>query len=172
MCRIPLAAESSCDFRELGAYLGNVGLIEERMSSDDNFHSLIKENLDSGRIELGIDVVRLNRSDSPVYRWSDHTLPGMLLLFLVAYNFYSAGWVWGLLSLICSVVLFLSLVRKWGFSRLKGRARHYALSSSDHWSNLWTLGGLSMQLTGSDPAYCYSPEDSWRDFAREHLLPH
>ena len=142
------------------------------MSADDNLHSLIKENLESGRIELGIDVVRLNRPDSPVYRWSDHNLPGMLLLLLVVYNFYSAGWVWGLLSLVCSVALFFSLIRKWGFSRLKRRTQQYALSSSDSWSNLWTFGGVSMRLTDSDTVDCISPDDPWRDFAREHLLPH
>lgn len=148
-----------------------VCLAGAKMSSDDNFHSLIKKSLVSGRIELGVDWVRLNRPDSPMYRWTDHNLPGLLVTAAVVLNFYLGGWVWGLISLTCSVVLFFWLIRKWGFSRLDKRTRQYVLASSDNWWRLWEFGGLNMRLTGSDTVNCVSPGDSWRDFAREYLLP-
>jgi len=45
---VPLAAESKYDFRELGAYQGNVGLIEPRYASD---------TIPSGRSRAGCESI-------------------------------------------------------------------------------------------------------------------
>ena len=140
------------------------------MSSDDNFHALIKKAYEAGNLEIGVNCVRLNRPASPVYRWTDHNLPGFILAGFVIYNFYEGGLVWGLVSLGCSVVILLWLVRKWGFSRLDKRAKQYALSSSHNWWQLWNFGGLSLRLRDDRSIDCISPDDSWRGFARDHLL--
>ena len=140
------------------------------MSSDDNSHALIVRALEREEIELGVNWVCLNRPGSPVYRWSDHNLPGLILGGFVVFIFYAGGWAWGLVGLGCGVVILFQQVRKWGFSRLDKRAQQYALSSSDNWQELWEFGGLSMHLTIDRSVDCLSPADSWRDFARDQLL--
>ena len=140
------------------------------MGSDDNFHRLIKTACENGTAEIGVDVVRLNRSGSSVYRWTDHNLSGVILAGAVIYSFYAGGWAWGLVSLACSIVLFFWLVRRWGFSRLERRAKRYAISSAANWHELWEFGGLSLRLKDDPTTDCVSPDGSWRDFARDHLL--
>ena len=140
------------------------------MGSDDNFHSLIKTAYENGIAEIGVSRVRLNRPGSPVYRWTDHNLPGVILAGCVIYSFYEGGWAWGIVSLACSIVLMFWQVRKWGFSRLEKRAKRYAISSSHNWLELWEFGGLSLRLKDDPTTDCFSPDDSWRDFARGHLL--
>ncbi len=140
------------------------------MSSLDNFHRMVQEAHDLGRIEIGVGEVQLNRPGSPVYRWSDHNLPGLLIAVAVIANFVLSGWKWGLVSLVCGLVLLLWQVRKWGFARLRRRTLSYVFSSVEAWMQLWDIGALSIRLKNQPEIYCMSPRDNWVDFARQHLL--
>lgn len=143
---------------------------QEIVSSDENFHQQIKKASEDGRVEIGIDIVALNRPGSPVYSWADHNLPGLVLLAGVIYIFYLFGWLWGGVSLFVWVVLLMWPIRKLGFERLRQRTLRYVLASSDNWFVLWEHGSLSLRLRENPSATCLSPKESWQDFVRTHLL--
>ena len=140
------------------------------MSSVDDFHRMIHDANERGLVEIGVGLVQLNRPGSPVYRWSDHNLPALLVLAAVVLTFVLGGWKWGLVSLVCGVILVLWQVRKWGFKRLRERTLKYVFSSTEAWMQMWDIGALSIRLKNQSDIYCMSPRDNWVDFARQHLL--
>lgn len=140
------------------------------MSSDDNFLRLIREAHGKGIIQIGVGEAQLNRPGSPVYSWTDHNLPGTILLIAVALLVYFTNWKWGVLGTMGALVLLLWPIRLWGFARLRRRTLAYVLSSPVAWWQLWEIGALSMRLTASPEISCMAPEASWVKFARDHLL--
>lgn len=136
------------------------------MNREEDHRSLVRA-VNDGKIEVGVDVIRLNRSDSPVYKWTDHNLPAFVLAGIVAYVFYAFGQIWGFVGLSASIVAFFWPVRKWGFAKLKYRTREMALSSLDGWETLWRFGGLSVRRGAEEDSQCVSPNDDWHQFMQD-----
>ena len=140
------------------------------MGSIDNFHALVKRGVEEGEIELGYNHWVLNKPGSQVYSQGDHVIPTLFIAAIVAYSFYIGGIVWGLISLLCGILLFLIFVRGWVMLRLEQRTRRLALSDADNWTRLWESGALSLRL-GADPEIeCFSGRDDWIAFARRYLI--
>lgn len=140
------------------------------MGSEDNFHSLLKESRDSGEIEIGTNIWRINGPRSPVYSSVENALPYLILTVVVVAAFFLFGWMIAVIVLLVALILSVFLIPRIVSRRVRQRALNFALRNVDHWMSLWDAGALSLRMTNNSGARCRSPDGDWKEFLRENFL--
>lgn len=135
------------------------------MATDQQLHARIRRAEPAREIEIGVDLRRLNRPDSPVFARWDNALPGFALVAAVLLAFVLGGWVWALAIAASGLILLATVVNLLVMTRLRTRALRMALADAEGWQRLWDLGGLTLRLPGRPESECAAPED-WRTLAR------
>ena len=122
-----------------------------------------------GRIELGIDLKRLNRPDSPVFSRRDMLLPWVALVCIVVVGWRMGGWLGAGTAAAAMLILMATTINFAVMRRLRQRAHAYALSGLAGFDDLWGYGALSVRLKDDAASEIEGPEDDWRGFARVRL---
>lgn len=138
--------------------------MEETMSSDDNFLKVLQEAAYSHKIQIGVDFWKVNRPGSPFYSYFDNIV-SLIFSVLIGYWWYAN---YNLAFAVISFVVAFLVSGRIIIKRATGRARNAALSDSYIWWEMWTAGALSIRSSNGNQC-CFSPRDSWRDFARSLL---
>ncbi len=139
------------------------------MPTDTQLHDRIREAEAARRVEIGVELRRLNRPDSPVFgRW-DNAVPAFVLIAAVVAAFVFGGWLVALATAASGLVLMLTTVNLAVMSLLRWRALDMALSGPEGWERLWAIGGLTLRLPRRPDTECKGPDGDWRAFVRRHL---
>ena len=139
------------------------------MSDEQQAFEVLQRRIDPGEIQVGIDVWKVNRPGGPFYSAADNGLPILVLAGAVVYSFMHS-WLWGIVSLICSVLLFVSVINKFVFNRARRRITRYVLSDLSCWQEIWEEGCLSLRCS-SGGGECYPGRDDWTAFVLEAEKP-
>jgi hypothetical protein len=139
------------------------------MSRTDNYLAQLRQAVERGEIVIGVNLIKANTPGSPFFRWADNNIPFFVIIVIVAYNFYEGGAIWGLISAVCGIVIFLWLVRRWVMRRVSDRTRAGALSDTILFMVSWRAGLLSLKHVSSGEEI-YSPGDDWEQFVLQHVI--
>lgn len=122
-----------------------------------------------GRIDLGVDLKRLNKPNSPVFSHVDHLLPWAALICLAIAGWRLGGWVGAFAAAASMLVLILTTINWAVMDRLRKRTVAHAMSGRSGFDELWALGGLSIRIKGEATSEVKGPDGDWRAFARSRL---
>ena len=123
----------------------------------------------NGRIDIGFNLKRLNKPDSPVFSHSDNLLPWAAFACLTYGGWRLGGWI-GAVATAASMVVLIATTVNWAvMSRLRKRALAHALSGQQGFDELWAMGALSVRLKNDPSSEVEGPGDDWRAFARRRL---
>lgn len=123
----------------------------------------------SRMVEVGVELRRLNRPDSPVFSRADNATPLFASVGAALAALYFGGWVWAMAIAGSAAILMLTGVNYVVMRRLRRRALAYALAGPEGWQRLWDMGGLSLRLPGRNDTQAVSPDEDWGRFAARHL---
>ena len=120
-----------------------------------------------GRLEIRIEPRRLTHIDSPVASEADGNI-------WVYGGLVAAGglWFWqgltaGAAALAATLLVYVTLGRRYVHRRIERRVRQEALASVETWRRLWRFPGLTLKAKGQpDVADCASPDGNWMAFVR------
>lgn len=139
------------------------------MPTDAQLHDRILRADAARRVDVGVELRRLNRPDSPVFARWDNALPGFVALAAVLLAAILGGWLWALGIAASMLILLLTTVNFVVMTRLRRRAMAMARSGPEGWQRLWDLGGLTLRLPDRPETECAGPEGDWRAFAQRRL---
>ena len=130
--------------------------------SEDLFFK-IRNACHNKELSLGLNLIRLNSPGSPVHKASDNNIVVLFLVAMVIINFLQS-WIWGLLSVVAVLIIFVMFGRKWVFYRLRKRTEEFVLTNYNNWNESWNKGYLSLSSNNLPDHKCLSPNDSWELF--------
>lgn len=122
-----------------------------------------------GRIDIGVDLKRLNTPKSPVFSHVDHLLPWAALICLAVAGWRLGGWIGAAAAASSMLVLILTTINWAVMGRLRKRTLAYAMSGRHGFEELWAFGGLSLRIKGDAASEVVGPDGDWRGFARSRL---
>lgn len=140
------------------------------MGSAENYHSLIRDAANDGKIKIGYNIWAINSPQSPVYRAYENGIPGLIITLLVIYNFIAGGLIWGFVSLISGILFFVVFIRTWIVRRVSARTTALVMADAQNWEQFWSMGAISIRLLGDLDEECFSPVGDWKEFARRNLI--
>jgi len=139
------------------------------MASRTALHARIVAAEDARRVEVGVDLRRLNKPDSPVFSQLENAAPFFAALGAVFAAFWFGGWVWALAVGAGALILVATGIHYVVMLRLRRRSLAYAFSSAERWQRLWDMGGLTLRLPRRAETLVDSPAGDWTRFAARHL---
>lgn len=122
-----------------------------------------------GKVEIGTDLRALNKPGSPAYKRSENLLPWVAFGALTLVGYQMAGWIGAVAVATGMAVLMMTTFSFLVLSRVRNRAKDYALSGRMGFEQLWDGGGLTLRMTGDAASEITGPDDDWRTFARQRL---
>lgn len=118
------------------------------------------------KVEIGVDLRRFNKPESPTYDRKDNALPVVATICCTSTAWLLGGWIWGLAVFGSCVIFSLSTLNLWLMYRLRQRTMALAMSGAEGWDAAWSFGGMSVRRTGQERETA-GPEQDWRLFARQ-----
>ncbi len=141
------------------------------MASRAALHLRIVAAEETRAVEIGVELRRLNKPDSPVFSRAENAAPFFVTVAAVAAGFWLGGWLWALAIGASALILVATGVHYLIMLRLRRRALAYALADAERWQRLWDLGALTLRLPRRDETRIDSPAGDWTGFAARHLRP-
>ncbi|AVM76070.1 hypothetical protein [Magnetospirillum gryphiswaldense] len=134
-----------------------------QQTEDEALHGRLYSAVDTGKVVLLVNEIRLNAPGSPAYSGLDGLLTILVPIVGFVATWWSFGWLVGLASALPWAAVFL-VAGRLVLGRVNGRACRFALMSDAHFDELWRWGGL--RLRTADGAATAREGDDWRAFAR------
>jgi len=140
-----------------------------REPGDDRLHDILRNGLQTGRIQIFTDPRLLDFQGSPVHHQWDHLLPLIGLMTLALVILLAGGLALGIVAMFLFVLVHLVLGRTFIASRLRNRTQAYLCHDVGHFLALWRMGGIALTIPGAAEAPCVAPKGDWRKFIRRHF---
>lgn len=144
-------------------------MAEDEAPEDQALYERIWLAQRDGKVEIGTELRALNKPGSPIFKWSENLLPWVAFVALTLVGLKMAGWIGAVAVAAGMTVLMMTTFSFLVLSRVRKRAKDYALSGRVGFETLWNGGGLTLRLTGDAASEINSPDDDWQTFARERL---
>lgn len=144
-------------------------LRDDQLRSDQALYERIWVAHRDKKIDIGVDLKRLNKPGGPMYRRSDNLLPWVALICLSIVGYRMVGWI-GVLAVVASMAVLMATTINFAvMSRLRVRTMEYTLSGRQGFEELWAGGGLTLRMPGEPASEISGPDGDWRMFARQRL---
>ncbi len=115
------------------------------------------------RVQIGVDIRRMNSQGSPVFNLAENTVP-VLLALVLTFALHAAFSMWaGAAVLVVFLAVWIGVILPRIRSRVYDRTLAMAMRDERHFTVLWAWGAVFLHRDG---AFCHSPKGDWAQFVQ------
>jgi hypothetical protein len=133
---------------------------------DKDYLAALRQALDDGRLQIEMDVAKLDHVDSPVFVQAEKSWWVYAALFGGIALGWFVEWHAGVIFAVAVFALYFIVGRRIILTRMRQRLRKVIMEDLALWRKQWRLKGLVLVAGG---ARCESQDGSWIRFAMAHV---
>ncbi|MBR1948320.1 MAG: hypothetical protein IKA30_00845 [Alphaproteobacteria bacterium] len=124
----------------------------------------LQKAVENEELQIALINSKINIPSSPVYNPWEVLLPSLIPAMIGLFLIWLVGIIFGLIFMICGILLSSNVIKKKMEQRLYARTKNYFVSDYNACNELWDFGGIVLINVANKKLCCIAPEGNWKEF--------